>query len=155
MQSVGIPQGSMLSPLLCSIYYGHMENNKLHPYIRKICESERQFFSAEHDSSNVVSWEDASSGCPRYMVLRYIDDFFFVSTSKKLALGFFSRLQRGFPAYNCTMNEGKFGLSFDVGNMLKIQQSRFHVLDDGASYVCWSGLLINCCTLEVQADYTR
>nr|XP_017232034.1 PREDICTED: telomerase reverse transcriptase-like [Daucus carota subsp. sativus] len=155
LQSVGIPQGSMLSPLLCSIYYGDMENNKLHPYIRKICESEREFFSAEHDSSNVVIWEDASSGCPRYMVLRYIDDFFFVSTSKKLALGFFSRLQRGFPAYNCTMNEGKFGLSFDVGNMLKIQQSRFHVLDDGASYVCWSGLLINCCTLEVQADYTR
>lgn len=154
LQSVGIPQGSILSPLLCSIYYGHMENNRLHPYIRKICESEKEFLSAECDASNAVSGEDASSGCPRYMILRYVDDFFFVSTSKKLALKFFSRLNRGFPEYNCTMNEEKFGVSFDVGRMLKTQ-SRLYVHEDGASYVCWSGLLINCCTLEVQADYTR
>lgn len=153
MQRVGIPQGSILSPLLCSIYYGHMENNILDPYIRKICESEKDFLSAESDASGAVSGEDASSGYPRYMILRYIDDFFFVSTSKKLALEFFSRLNRGFSEYNCTMNGEKFGLSFDVGHMLKTQ--RFYVREDGASYVCWSGLLINCCTLEVQADYTR
>lgn len=132
-----------------------MENTKLHPYIKMICESEKEILSAECDASNADSWEDGSPGCPRYMILRYIDDFLFVSTSKKLALGFFSRLKRGFPAYNCTMNEEKFGLSFDVGRLLKIQKSRFYVHDDGASYVCWSGLLINCCTLEVQADYTR
>ncbi|KAL8088758.1 hypothetical protein AgCh_038515 [Apium graveolens] len=153
LQRVGIPQGSMLSPLLCSLYYGHMENNILDPYIRKIFESEKEFLSAESDASSAVSGEDASSGYPRYMILRYIDDFFFVSTSKKLASEFFSRLNRGFFEYNCTMNEEKFGLNFDVGHMLKTQ--RFYVHEDGASYVCWSGLLINCCTLEVQADYTR
>lgn len=131
-----------------------MENNTLDPYIRKVCESEKDFLSAECDASSAVSGEDASSGCPRYMILRYIDDFLFVSTSKKLALEFFLRLNRGFFEYNCTMNEEKFGLSFDVGRMLKTQ-SRFYVHEDGASYVCWSGLLINCCTLEVQADYTR
>ncbi|KAM0057268.1 putative RNA-directed DNA polymerase [Helianthus debilis subsp. tardiflorus] len=129
-QNVGIPQGSILSSLLCSFYFGHMETTKLVPFLDKI--------TTKSD----------------FMLLRFIDDFLFISTSKKLALGFFSRLERGFCEYNCSMNKEKFGLSFDFGQIKsKLNWSDFD--GNGNKFVRWSGLLINCKTLEVQADYTR
>lgn len=38
LQNVGIPQGSILSSLLCSFYYGHMENSKIVPFVNKVTE---------------------------------------------------------------------------------------------------------------------
>ncbi|KAI3712673.1 hypothetical protein L1987_71235 [Smallanthus sonchifolius] len=125
-QTVGIPQGSILSSLLCSFYFGHMENTNLLPFLEKVDKSD-------------------------FMLLRFIDDFLFISTSKKLALGFLSRIERGFHEYSCNMNKQKFGLSFDLDKM-RSQSNRSSL---GNKFLRWSGLLINCKTLEVQADYTR
>lgn len=159
LQNVGIPQGSILSTLLCSFYYGHMENNVLFPFLGKISESDKKCSSTGNcclDASDAAdSFKDASSVSPKYMLLRFIDDFLFISNSKKHAQGFFSRLRRGICEYNCNMNEEKFGLNFDDGQRSKYQSSRFYVGEDGASFMWWCGLFINCCTLEVQADYTR
>lgn len=159
LQKVGIPQGSILSNLLCSFYYGHMENNILFPFIKRISDSEKRRLSTGNyclDSPNTAdSFEDPSSVSPKYMLLRFIDDFLFISNSEKLAQAFFTRLHRGFRAYNCNMNEDKFGLNFDVGQRSNHQSKRFYVGEYGASFMRWCGLLINSCTLEVQADYTR
>ncbi|KAK9282667.1 hypothetical protein L1049_010887 [Liquidambar formosana] len=92
---------------------------------------------------------------PKYILLRFIDDFLFISTSEKQAASFFSRLQRGFREYNCYMNKEKFCLNFDINEMSGLPSNRVYVSEDGISFLRWSGLLINCCTLEVQADYTR
>ncbi|GMP59811.1 hypothetical protein CsSME_00022940 [Camellia sinensis var. sinensis] len=35
LQHVGIPQGSVLSSLLCSFYYGHLETNVILPFLEK------------------------------------------------------------------------------------------------------------------------
>lgn len=133
LQDVGIPQGSILSSLLCSFYYGHMEREVIFPYLERSC-------------------EDSSA---KYILLRFIDDFLFISTSRKHAASFFTRLRRGFREYNCYMNEGKFSLNFDLGQHPELSSNRVCVGEDGISFLPWSGLLINCCTLEVQADYTR
>lgn len=133
LQDVGIPQGSILSSLLCSFYYGHMEREVIFPYLERSC-------------------EDSSA---KYILLRFIDDFLFISTSRKHAASFFTRLRRGFREYNCYMNEGKFSLNFDLGQHPELSSNRVCVGEDGISFLPWSGLLFNCCTLEVQADYTR
>ncbi|KAK9075009.1 hypothetical protein SSX86_003328 [Deinandra increscens subsp. villosa] len=130
-QKIGIPQGSILSSLLCSFYFGNMENTKLIPFLEKVARSE-------------------SLNNSDFMLLRLIDDFLFISTSKKLALGFLSRLERGFHEYNCNMNKEKFGLNFDCDE-IKSQSNRLYF---GNKFIRWSGLFINCKTLEVQADYT-
>ncbi|XP_073129217.1 telomerase reverse transcriptase isoform X2 [Henckelia pumila] len=88
------------------------------------------------------------------LLLRFIDDFLFISTSKKQASMFFSRLERGVREYNCYMNKEKYGLNFNMNNSQGLQSNR-HVGKDGVSFLRWSGLLVNCSTLEIQADYTR
>ncbi|CAI9769450.1 unnamed protein product [Fraxinus pennsylvanica] len=163
-QCIGIPQGSVLSSLLCSFYYGHMERNVIFPFLEKSWEPETMHFSGKHDSRG-ASASASGSKCEiemiacasKYLLLRFIDDFFFVSTSKKQSAMLFSRLHRGIREYNCYMNEEKYGLNFTVNSLgpLGLRSDRLYVGKDGISFLRWSGLLVNCCTLEIQADYTR
>ncbi|PUZ66881.1 hypothetical protein GQ55_3G381900 [Panicum hallii var. hallii] len=136
-QQVGIAQGSKLSPNLCSLYYGHLENSVLLKFL--------------HDC-NVNSDEDVSA--PKSLLMRFIDDFIFISFSKEHALNFFNRMRRGFVYYNCYMNESKYGFNFELPNSENCC-NRIYRGGDGFSFIPWSGLLINCETLEIQADYTR
>ena len=53
------------------------------------------------------------------------------------------------------MNEEKFCLSFDFVHELKLAANRGYIGEDGISFLQQSGLLLNSCSLEVQADYTR
>lgn len=110
-----------------------MENSKLVPFLDKVSEG--------HFGQNLL--------------LRFIDDFIFVSTSKKQALAFLSRLERGFCEYNCNMNKEKFGVNFDGEKIRAEESTRVYFDEDGNKFLKWSGLFINCKTLEVQADYTR
>ncbi|XP_020233652.1 telomerase reverse transcriptase [Cajanus cajan] len=149
LQGVGIPQGGVLSSLLCSIYYGHLERHLIFPFLEKTRESGncKENNSAQTNCDNKVS---------SYMLMRYIDDILFISTSKKQAASFLSRLQRGFRGYNCYMNEKKFGANFDVEQILGSQLNRVYASENGAtSFLRWSGLLINCSTMEIQADYSK
>ncbi|XP_021296857.1 telomerase reverse transcriptase isoform X1 [Herrania umbratica] len=159
LQGMGIPQGSMLSSLLCSLYYGYMEKHEIFPYLEKTFEPAAEVLSARHvfsDASDAQnSSEDALIFPPTYLLLRFIDDFLFISTSKEQASGFLSMLRRGFPDYNCYMNEEKFCLNFDIERQAGLLSNRIYVVDDGTSFLRWSGLLINCCSLEIQGDYTR
>ncbi|XP_078435925.1 telomerase reverse transcriptase [Wolffia australiana] len=133
LQKSGISQGGLISSLLCSFYYGHLERSVILPFLEKI----------------------PSFPKPQYTLLRLVDDFLFISTSKEQAGAFFSRLRRGFREYNCYMNSEKFGLNFDFSGQSKLKSNRRYVGEDGVPFLPWSGLLINCLSLEIQADYTR
>ncbi|XP_068499017.1 telomerase reverse transcriptase isoform X2 [Phaseolus vulgaris] len=151
LQDIGIPQGGILSSLLCSMYYGHLEKHIIFPFLEKTLESG----SCKENDDGQTNCDDKVSSSS-YMLMRFIDDFLFISTSKKQADSFFSRLQRGFRGYNCYMNGKKFGANFDVEQISGSSLNRVYVGEDGAtSFLRWSGLLINCSTMEIQADYTR
>ncbi|KAK9750375.1 hypothetical protein RND81_02G191800 [Saponaria officinalis] len=152
LQTVGIPQGSVLSTLLCTLYYGHMENNVIVPYLAKSGND----IAEPNDNGRVAldAMSDASFPLPESMLLRFVDDFLFISTSKKQAMTFYTRLRRGFREYNCYMNQEKFCTNFDCGS-LQPGSKRLLIGGDGVSFVQWSGLLINSSNLEVQADYSR
>ena len=59
-QVLGIPQGSILSPLLCNLYFGHAEN---------------QLFNNEVEVSKVELRSNST-------ILRLLDDYMMVSTSR-------------------------------------------------------------------------
>ncbi|XVF82511.1 hypothetical protein PTKIN_Ptkin16aG0055000 [Pterospermum kingtungense] len=159
LQRMGIPQGSVLSTLLCSLYYGYMEKHVIFPYLEKTCEPASKDLSTRCFLSDFSSAQSSSEGAiifpSAYLLLRFIDDFLFISTSKEQASGFLSMLRQGFPDYNCYMNESKFCLNFDFEHHSGILSSRIYVVDDGTSFIRWSGMLINSESLEIQGDYTR
>lgn len=65
-QRNGIPQGSVLSSLLCNFFYGDMEQKRLG-------------FTKDEGSA----------------LLRYVDDFLFITTKKHLAVDFLRVMDRG------------------------------------------------------------
>lgn len=156
-QRVGIPQGSVLSALLCSYYYGHMERNVVLPFLEK---ANKIMWEKYHSSGGTSASGDnhkteiSAPECEN-LLLRFIDDFLFISASKMQASMFFTRMERGVRAYNCSMNKEKYGLNFAMDNQQVDQPYRLHIGKDNISFLRWSGLLINCSTLEVQADYSR
>uniref|UniRef100_A0ACD5ZRJ4 Uncharacterized protein n=1 Tax=Avena sativa TaxID=4498 RepID=A0ACD5ZRJ4_AVESA len=137
LQQVGIAQGNKLSPNLCSLYYGHLENSVVLNFLR----------DGKINSGDAVS-------VPEYLLMRFTDDFMFISFSKEHALNFFNRMRRGFVYYNSYMNDRKYGFNFNIGSSEQCH-NRLYRGDDGVAFIPWSGLLINCENLEIQADYTR
>lgn len=149
LQSVGISQGSILSPLLCSFYYAHLEKSVIFPLLEETKESfPLRAHCAFHDQYVTSS--------PEYLMLRLIDDILFISTSKMQAVSLCCRLKRGISDYNCHMNRKKFYMNFDIYEPFNgLKGKRVYIGDDGMPFIPWSGLLINCQTLEIQADYAR
>ncbi|CAG8439136.1 12769_t:CDS:10 [Funneliformis mosseae] len=85
LQRVGIPQGSILSSLLCSIYYGVMERSEL-------------LFVKDNDG----------------VLLHYIDDFLYISTNKEDVIKFITTMHKGQPEYRCIINKNKSMVNFDL-----------------------------------------
>ncbi|XP_035147706.3 telomerase reverse transcriptase isoform X2 [Callithrix jacchus] len=84
VQCQGIPQGSILSTLLCSLFYGDMEN-KLFAGIR----------------------QDG-------LLLRLVDDFLLVTPHLSHAKAFLRTLVQGIPEYGCAVNLRKTVVNFPL-----------------------------------------
>lgn len=69
-QTLGIPQGSILSSLLCALFYGHLDSMCLGKF-----------------------------DTPGTLILRYTDDFLLITDSEVVALDFITHIPRGFPEY--------------------------------------------------------
>lgn len=226
IQKVGITQGSVLSPLLCSFYFGHLDRNRILPLLghnqkkhiidfpEKTVMNRRLIgdvssskvlsqaswrggvgacFFEEKDKISGISTRVSQSmgiaketldlcltGCsrdtreycsgnnlneseirhcesvsPKSILLRLIDDSLFISTSKMEAFSFIAAMHKGFEDYNCYTNEQKTSLNFDMELEGRNLAKNIYETEDGSCFMQWSGLLINCHTLEIQADYTR
>jgi telomerase reverse transcriptase len=121
-QRVGIPQGSILSTLLCSLYYGYIESEKL---------------------ENITN--DPSS-----KLIRYIDDFLFISTDRKRVRDFVTIMHQGFGDVGVEISTNKTLINFQMrldGIMIQKCSKNHHFP--------WCGLLIHPESLDVLHDYTR
>ncbi|CRG91151.1 telomerase reverse transcriptase [Talaromyces islandicus] len=84
-QKNGIPQGSVLSSLLCNFFYGELERDVL-----------------------------GFLNCERALLLRLIDDFLLVTTDAALAKQFLQVMMSGQPAYGITVNASKSLVNFEA-----------------------------------------
>ncbi|WVQ89519.1 hypothetical protein IAS59_003281 [Cryptococcus gattii] len=124
-QKTGIPQGSKVSTLLCTMFYSYLEN--------------------EH-----LSWTRREGS----LLLRYIDDFLFITDNYNLARRFVDVMSRGFPEYGARISVDKTLLSFeyDTGKQLAPVCS---VNDQGDVDFPYCGFLIRTGTLDIMPDFTR
>ncbi|KAF9419693.1 hypothetical protein BGZ94_009334 [Podila epigama] len=85
-QTSGIPQGSILSPSLCRLFYDDMESENL---------------------SSLTQQSDSA-------LLRLADDFLFITKSKEKATSFLNVMAAGHQDYGCFINVKKTVVNFDV-----------------------------------------
>ncbi|KAJ3084335.1 hypothetical protein HDU99_001757 [Rhizoclosmatium hyalinum] len=126
-QVLGIPQGSVLSSLLCSFFLSHMEKHKL---------------------GKLVSTNE--------LLLRLVDDFLFVTPSKAKAIAFVQLLHQGISDYGCSVNPLKTVINFDLEDS-GVKLKRVESLSELKSPrdFPWCGLLIDMKKLHVKVDYIR
>lgn len=156
LQKSGIAQGSVLSPLLCSVFFGHLDEHILMPLLHQIPHPASELKNQQRGNNDSVEVPKVL-GNGETILLRLIDDSLLISTSQSCVARFVQLMHGGFEDYGCHANQQKTTVSFDL--LLNKNQGKLahgvYMTSDGASFMRWSGLLINCCTLEVQADYTR
>jgi telomerase reverse transcriptase len=130
-QKVGIPQGSVLSSILCNIFYADLEKEKL-PFLA--------------DSEGLL--------------LRLIDDFLFISMNKDHANEFLQvmndgkpysmDLTPGHPQYGCSINMEKSLVNFNI-TINSRKAPRLH----STKYFPFCGTSIHTETLDITKDLTR
>ncbi|GBC24454.2 telomerase reverse transcriptase [Rhizophagus irregularis DAOM 181602=DAOM 197198] len=101
-QKVGIPQGSVLSSLLCSIYYGVMEREEFKYII--------------NDTNGLL--------------LHFLDDFLYISTNKNNVIKFITTMHQDDLKYKIVINDKKkfpwCGILIDTRNLnVKVDYSRY------------------------------
>ncbi|WVF68547.1 hypothetical protein IAT40_003315 [Kwoniella sp. CBS 6097] len=124
-QKTGIPQGSKISSLLCSFFYAYMENEYLS-------------FTRQEGSR----------------LLRYIDDFLFITEDRAIAQRFVDTMARGFPRYGAEISVSKTLLSFE-SQVRDIMAPVVGTNGDGQTLFPYCGFLINTKTLDIVSDYSR
>ncbi|KAJ2381160.1 Telomerase reverse transcriptase, partial [Coemansia sp. RSA 2603] len=118
-QHTGIPQGSTLSTMLCNLFYGQLEHDHLSAIVDPACT----------------------------LVMRLVDDFLIVSTSRDQVAAALERLTQGFPEYGCQLNSDKTLANFDV-DVCGRQVTRTF-----GDQFPWCGKLISSKTLDVMIDF--
>jgi hypothetical protein len=149
VQSSGISQGSILSTLLCNLYYGDIERGML------------------HDTAFQYHWMEESNTIPSgslNFLARLVDDFIFVTTDKAALETFLQRMYRGNPELGAQINKDKTLVSSDVDLSLNRETPEDSVLrlrdgsqeaGIGTRVFPWCGMLFNTTTAEVLVDYSR
>ncbi|XP_022437032.1 telomerase reverse transcriptase isoform X3 [Delphinapterus leucas] len=174
VQCQGVPQGSILSTLLCSFCYGDMEN-ELFPGIQRdgrwsaglkrgvnvaFCvagaSDQRQARVLPAQLQGPCSASTAGAESHRnqslWVLLRFVDDFLLVTPHLPRAKAFLRTLVHGVPEYGCLANLQKTVVNFPVedsglGGAAPLQLPA-HCLFP------WCGLLLDTRTLEVRCDHS-
>ena len=145
LQTTGIPQGSVLSSLLCAVFYARLEHSR--------------------GLGTPPGADDA--GKPSSVLCRWIDDLLHVSSSRAPAEAFLSAALEGFAEYGCVVNPAKTSLNFDYdapgratrGSAAPLRIPRRELVVGSGPLatrgVPWCGLLIDSATLEITVDYAR
>eukprot|EP00979_Chaetoceros_neogracilis_P017164 scaffold10181_cov190-Chaetoceros_neogracile.AAC.1 len=130
LQTSGIPQGSILSSLLCNYYYGDIESHLF----------EGIFDDALKD---------------QHLIIRVVDDFILITSDKKTSEKFVHKMKQGSSHYGVQLNEKKTRTSHEIDQSLDTSGKTSQGKMNGEGYFQWCGLLINTMNCEVQIDYNR
>lgn len=130
-QVTGIPQGSILSPLFCNLYYGHVE---------------KQIFGSDNEV-DLLGLQDKS------LIMRLMDDYMMISTDINCVQHFLQKAHQALKPYGGGVNPLKTRVNFDSviesdGRKIKLQK-----IDDNLLH--WCGLVVNTETLEISNSLVR
>eukprot|EP01135_Chromosphaera_perkinsii_P004652 Nk52_evm1s293 gene=Nk52_evmTU1s293 len=126
IQKQGIPQGSLLSTLLCSYFYGDMEKNIV----------------------KMLKEEFGSDNGDQFLGMRLVDDFIFFSWSKEIVLRTLKCVTDIAKDYSVLINWAKSLVNFVDPS---IEGSKMTQVD----CIPWCGMMLDLENFGIYADYTR
>jgi hypothetical protein len=133
IQCQGLPQGSQLSPLLTTLFYGYVERSDLASYLDE---------GSEHGTADLRNRK-----CARpQLFMRQVDDSLFATFNKHKAQQLALRMSKGWDdTHGFVINPNKTRANFDanIGGKTDVQD------------MPWCGFIIDTNTLEVRNDYER
>lgn len=98
-QKNGIPQGSVVSSLLCNLFYGEHERAEL-GFLR--------------DTSTPNTNTNNNNNNNKSLLLRFVDDYLLITADKSLALRFLQVMLDGSPEYGISVGAEKTLVNFDA-----------------------------------------
>jgi telomerase reverse transcriptase len=125
-QKTGIPQGSILSTILCNFFYAELERD-------------------------VLSFLALGSSSSESLLLRLLDDFCLITTNKEHAERFVRVMHRGHAEYGVTIRPSKSLASFDVVTDAGCEIPK---CASGVTFP-YCGVLLDMRTLEVSKNSER
>ncbi len=149
----GIPQGSVLSTLLCHMYYGQFENEILK---RTLDNLDRETMAADADAL-----PSSSSSHPSFssdsLLIRLVDDFLLITPRRCVATSFLnamSDLQKTSSPYGFTLKTEKTCVSFDMSEE-EVKLAGGTARRFPKTVFPWCGLLLDGERGEVTLDTSR
>lgn len=137
VQQCGIPQGSVLSTTLCTIYYAYFERRVLCKHLPKVGDPA----------------PGPNACCHHEELLRYTDDFMFITTDLNRAQTFFDVMHEGNQEYGCFVNITKTQVNFPVkGTSVRVLE--VEPLAPKA-LISWCGMLIDPNCLQIYVNYEK
>lgn len=130
-QVKGIPQGSVLSPLLCTFYYGDAERN-----IFSRCEVIEQIGLVD-----------------RTVVIRLMDDYIVISVDQSCVECFLQLAHQSLKQYGAGVNPLKTKVNFQTSVVVDGERIALQKLE--GDEMPWCGLIVNAQTLEVTCHFAR
>ena len=137
--------------MFCNIYFGNIERYLLKDVFDK-------------DSSHVIRGSSSSadynvvliqSKHDHHLLVRIVDDFLLISTSKETSIRFLNKLNKGIPKLGVKINSDKSRVNYPISLGDTITNSNEQVTRVSNDFFPWCGLLINTKTCEISLDYSR
>ena len=147
IQRRGVPQGSILSSLICNLYLARLEREQLVHQLH----------------AHTVATDGRGDGDvaePVSLLMRLTDDFLFLSESRAAAAAFVRSMHTGFPDFNVRVSVSKTEATFDIQDIPAAAPA------EGEGALCsqrivaradvrWCGLAFDAHTGAVTGDYSR
>ena len=133
--------------MFCNIYFGNIERYLLKDVFDK-------------ESSHVIRGSSSSADCnvvfiqskhDLHLLVRIVDDFLLISTSRETSIRFLKKLNKGIPKLGVKINSDKSRVNYPIS----LQDTNEQVTRIGNDFFPWCGLLINTKTCEISLDYSR
>ena len=137
--------------MFCNIYFGNIERYLLKDVFDK-------------ESSHVIRGSSSSTDCnvvfiqskkDLHLLVRIVDDFLLISTSKETSIRFLNKLNKGIPKLGVKINSDKSRVNYNVLLQDSVTGDNDQVTRVSKDFFPWCGLLINTKTCEISLDYSR
>lgn len=135
--------------MLCNLYFGNIEELMLDGVFEK--ESSQIIRGSSSTDCNALF---VKSKHDIHLLVRIVDDFLLISSSKSTSARFLKRVNEGIPSLGVKINSDKSRVNYSI-SLENTNTGKLEVIEACHDFFPWCGLLIDTRTCEISLDHKR